>query len=131
MDMRPALPVLATEDLTRVRVDTRTGTQYQELELVYTEYDIGRIKEGYCCIECGEAQVRPFPPKCSVCGFPMKDEQTRQFGLQFDGVTTTGQYKSLEELRAEDEEAKEKARRAREGKPTSSALLPKSIWLPF
>lgn len=125
MDMRPAIPVVATEDLTRVRVDTRTGTRYQELELVYTEYDIGRFRAGYCCIECGEAQASgPFPMACSVCGFPMRTEQTRVFGEQFDGVTTTGPSKSLAELRAEDDELKEKARRDREPKPTSM------IWLP-
>ena len=125
MDMRPALPVDATEDTTRIRVDTRTGTRYQELELVYTEYDIGRIREGYCCIECGEAQPSgPFPVSCCVCGFPMRTEQSRVFAQQFDGVTTIGPSRSLAELRAEDDELKEKARREREPRPTSR------IWLP-
>jgi hypothetical protein len=125
MDMRPALPVDVAEDLTRVRVDTRTGTRYQELELVYTEYDIGRIREGYCCIECGEAQSSgPFPMSCSACGFPMRTEQSRQFAVQFDGVTTIGPSRTLAELRAEDDEVKEKARRAQEPKPTDK------IWLP-
>lgn len=122
--MRPALPVDAVEDLTRVRVDLRTGTQYQELELVYTEYDIGRIRAGYCCIECGEAQERPFPLSCWVCAFPMKTEQSRVFGEQFEGVTTIGPSRSLAELRAEDDEAKEKARRSRGPKRTDR------IWLP-
>ena len=124
MDMRPALPVAVDEDLSRARIDTRTGERYQELEMIYTEYDVGRIRAGYCCIECGEAQERPFPLSCSVCSFPMMTEQTKRFGEQFDGYTTVGPSRSLEELRAEDDEAKEKARRAREGKPTSS------IWLP-
>ena len=122
--MRPALPVLATEDITRVRIDQRTGTRYQELELVFTEYDIGRIREGYCCIECGEAQERPFPLSCSVCAFPMRTEQSRRFAEQFEGVTTAGPSKSLAELRAEDDEIKEKGRRSREPKLTNR------IWLP-
>lgn len=122
--MRPALPVDAAEDMTRTRVDTRTGTVYQEVELVYTEYDIGRIKAGYCCVECGEAQVRPFPMACSACGFPMRTEQSRKFGEQFDGPTTIGPSRSLEELRAEDDEAKERMRRDRGPKLTDR------IWLP-
>jgi hypothetical protein len=122
--MRPAIPVIAAEDPHRVRVDTRTGTRYQELELAYTEYDIGRIREGYCCIECGEAQTRAFPFACSVCAFPMRTEQSRQFGEQFAGVTTIGPSRSLADLRAEDDEAKEKMRRRDEGKPTNR------IWLP-
>ena len=124
--MRPALPVAVDEDTSRIRIDTRNGARYQELEMIYTEYDVGRIREGYCCINagCGEAQERPFPLSCSVCGFPMKTEQSRTFAEQFDGYTTIGPSKSLAELRAEDEEEKEKSRRAREGKPTSS------IWLP-
>lgn len=123
MDRRPALPVSVDLDVGRSRVDTSTGERYQEYEMVYTEYDIGRIRAGYCCIECGEAHEEAFPEKCSICSFPMRDEQTRQFGLQFDGPTTIGPSKSIEELRAEDEEAKERARRQRE-KPTSR------IWLP-
>lgn len=124
MDRRPALPVETAEDTTRIRVDTRTGVRYQELELVYTEYDIGRFREGYCCIECGEAQERPFPLACSVCAFPMKTEQSRRFSEQFEGVTTIGPSRSLAELRAEDEEAKERTRRKNEGKSTSSMWVP-------
>jgi hypothetical protein len=53
----------------------------------------------------------------------MRDRQTQDFGEQFEGYTTVGPSKSLEELRAEDEEAK--ARMAYDkAKPTSS------IWVP-
>ena len=123
-DMRPALPIVATEDVTRVRIDTRTGERIQELELAYSEYDIGRFREGYCCIECGEAQERPFPMSCPVCAFPMRLEQTRKFAEQFDGYKTYGPSKTFEELFAEDEELK--ARKARETPGVSSG----KIWVP-
>lgn len=123
-DMRPALPVAVDRDTKRVRIDTRTGERYEEIEHVYTEYDAGRIRAGYCCLHCGEAQETPFPKKCWVCHYPMRDDQAKDFAEQFDGYTTIGSSRSLEELRAEDEEMKEKARRRREGKPTSS------IWVP-
>lgn len=125
-DMRPALPVVVDRDPTRVRIDTRTGERYEEIEHVFTEYDAGRIRAGYCCFNCGEAQYEAFPKICriSFCAYPMRERQAQDFAEQFDGYTTIGPSRSIAELRAEDEELKEKARRRREGKPTSS------IWLP-
>lgn len=123
--MRPALPVAVDLDTDRVMIDTRTGERIQSYEQTYTEYDVGRIRAGYCCINCGEAQKDgAFPAECWVCRFPMRDEQTARFGEEFKGYTTLGPSRSLAELRLEDAEAKEKARRARDGKPTSS------IWVP-
>lgn len=121
MDMRPAIPVVASEE---AAVWVEDGVPYQDLELVYTDYDIGRFREGYCCIRCGEAQERPFPLSCSGCGFAMKTEQSMWFAAQFAPNATIGPSRSLEDLRAEDEEAKERTRRITEGNPTSM------IWVP-
>ena len=123
MDRKPAIPIIGGQDTRRVRIDTRTGEREQVYEEIYSEYDLGRIREGYCCIHCGEAQEKPFPERCWVCHFPMRNEQTRRFGEEFDGPTTIGPSRSLAEIRAEDEEAKARARYERE-KPTSQ------IWLP-
>lgn len=129
MDLRPAMPVVIDVDTNRYVVDTRTGERLEAYEHVYTEYDVGRIRAGYCCIHCGEAQVeagmpKAFPERCAICHFPMKAEQAQRFAEEFEGYTSVGPSRSLEELRAEDEEAKERARRRFEGKPTSR------IWLP-
>jgi hypothetical protein len=112
-------------DPTRIRIDTRTGEKYREIEQVYTEYDVGRIQAGYCCFNCGEAQDEPFPKVCKIsfCGYPMRERQAQDFAEQFDGYTSIGSGKSVEELRAEDEEAKARAAYGRQ-KPTSS------IWVP-
>lgn len=125
MDRRPALPVAVDVDPTRVSIDTRTGERYQEIEHVYTEYDVGRIRAGYCCLNCGEAQEEPFPKVCRIdfCAYPMRERQAQDFGEQFEGYTTIGPSKSMEELRAEDEEAKARALHEKV-KPTSS------IWVP-
>jgi len=120
-DMRPVLPVAVDEDGKRFGIGP-DGTHYKEYEFVYTEYDAGRLREGYACMECGEAQEVPFPERC-ICGYPMRDDQSRRFAEQFDGPTTIGPSRSIEELRAEDEEQKERARRQRE-KPTSSIIVP-------
>jgi hypothetical protein len=121
LDRRPALPVATDVDTTRFGIGP-DGTKYAEYEFIYTEYDAGRLREGYACMECGEAQEIPFPERC-ICGYPMRDDQSRRFSQQFDGPTTIGPSRSIEELRAEDEEQKERARRERE-KPTSSIIVP-------
>jgi hypothetical protein len=127
MDLQPALPIAVAQDPTRVRVDN-LGIRYEDLERVFSEYDYGRMKAGYCCFECGEVQIKDglpaaFPEACWVCAYPMRERQTRDMEEQFDGEVELG-GRSLADIRAEDEELKEKARRAREGKPTSM------IWVP-
>ena len=117
------MPVAVDRDVNRVRVDPLTGDRYSEVEMIFTEYDVGRIRAGYCCIECGEAQEKAIPERCYICAFPMRDEQARLFAEHFEGYTTIGPSRSLEELRAEDIEKKDRARYLRE-KPTSS------IWVP-
>ena len=129
MDLRPAVPVAVDLDTDRVLIDTRTGERIASYEHVYTEYDVGRIREGYCCINCGEAQRErgmavAFPEKCWVCSFPMRAEQQSRFATEFGGYVSVGPSKSIAELRAEDDEAKEKARRRLEGRPSSR------IWVP-
>ena len=109
-------------------IDTRTGERIQSYEHIYTEYDVGRIRAGYCCIHCGEAQhenglPNAFPERCWVCNFPMRAEQAKRFAEEFEGYVTIGSSKTIAELRLEDEEAKERARR-KLAKPTSR------IWVP-
>lgn len=128
-DLRPAIPVAVDLETDRVDVDTRTGERLQAYDFVFTEYDAGRIRAGYCCIHCGEAQAEnglpvAFPERCSVCAFPIREMQTQRFAEEFKGYGTIGPSRSLEELRAEDDQAKERARRLRDGKSTSM------IWVP-
>ena len=126
MDRRPAVPVAIDDDVNRVYIDTRTGERVKAYNQTYTEYDAGRIRAGYCCINCGEAQEESFPERCWVCRFPMRDMQAQRFAEEFEGYTTVGPSKSLAELRAEDDEAKERAKRQRE-KPTSSIWVPAGV----
>lgn len=148
MDPRPAIPVAVDLDTKRALIDLHTGERLQEYEHIYTEYDAGRIREGYVCINCGESQEaaphracqrcrrlegrtvfhdgKSFPDHCFCCGFPMRAEQTAKFAEQFDGYTTVGPSKSIAQLRLEDVEAKERARRQREGRSTSRIWLPGS-----
>ena len=132
-DFRPAIPVAVDQHGDRVAVDLTTGERRPDYELVFTEYDAGRMRDGYVCINCWEAQVKDglpvaFPERCQVphCGFPMREKQAERFAREFEGYAAPlGPSKSLAELRAEDEEAKERARRILEGKPTSRILVPR------
>lgn len=121
MDRRPALPVAVDVDPYRFRVGP-TGVKEAVYNQTYTQYDAGRIRAGYCCFHCGEAQEEAFPKRC-ICGYPMRERQAQDFAEQFEGYTTVGPSKSIEELRAEDEEAKARAEYAR-NKPTSNIIVP-------
>lgn len=145
MDARPAIPVAIDVDVRRVDIDERTGERIAVYEQVYTEYDVGRIRAGYCCIVCGQHQAHaadnpcrrcqelegrdvfhsgdPFPEHCYMCGFRMRDQQARKFADDFEGYTTIGPSRSIAELRAEDEEAKARAEYDRLKQSSS-------IWVP-
>lgn len=131
-DLRPAIPVAVEVDTDRYLIHSRTGERITQYEHVYTEYDAGRIRAGYCCINCGEAQVtdgglpEAFPEHCWVCAYPMRDEQPKKFAEEFGGYTTLGSAKSRAEMLAEDLVEKEKARRKHQ-KPTSSIWVPRSL----
>lgn len=48
--------------------------------------DIDRIRLGYVCIRCWEPHESPMPEACSLCGYPMRAEQSVQFEKSFRGV---------------------------------------------
>ena len=54
----------------------------------------------------------------------MRELQASRFGQEFEGVTKIEAPRSLAEIRAEDEEQKEIARRVRDGRATSRILVP-------
>lgn len=118
MDRTPALPVAVEPDTNRFEVDPRSGEKFIAVNRTFTPYDLGRIREGYCCLVCGEAQFAPdglpvaFPERC-VCGFPMRAEQTAKFAEEFDGEVTVGPSRSIEEVRAIDDERRAKERESR------------------
>ena len=101
MDPRfPALPVAIDEDPDHVIVQA-DGEIRRHYNLIYKPEDVDRIREGYCCINCGESQVGqkacPLPAACWVCGFPMKEEQAQRFASEFVGDVRVGPSTTIEE----------------------------------
>lgn len=130
MDRRPAVPVAVVDLTDRAAVDLLTGERRVDYEQIYTEYDVGRMRAGYVCAACGEAQDEAFPAVCKYdwCGFPIREKQAQRFAQDFGGFAAPiGPSKSIAQLRAEDDEQKERARRQREGKPTSRILIPRAL----
>ncbi len=129
-DLRPAIPVAVEPDTDRVVINTRTLEKMPSYCLTYTQYDLERIRNGYCCLNCGEAQSEgglpvAFPERCWICEFPMRAEQAQKFAEEFDGPRRVGPSRSLAELRAEDDEVKERERRKREGRNTATIWVPR------
>ncbi len=126
MDHNAALPVAVDAKTGSVRVDLYTGERRADVELIYSEYTIGRFREGYACFSCQEPFEVPFPVECPLCKFRVRDKQAAMLARELRGYTTIGPSRSLEELRAEDDELKEKQRREVDGEPMSSIWVPGS-----
>lgn len=107
------------------------GTLREHFNQIYSEHDIGRIKTGYCCVNCGESQVdhgAPFPEKCWVCGYLMRERQLQRFAMEFVGTVRVGPSTSLEEELAMMEELHERQELAKSGlKRTGSILVPRGF----
>lgn len=118
----PALPVAIEEDPDNVLVyeNGETRTSY---DLTYSEHDIGRIREGYCCIQCGEAQEKAMPKACWVCGFPMRDKQAQRFALEFKGFKRIGPQTSISDELAIAREMYEREEREKDARKLASQIL--------
>ena len=50
-----------------------------------------QVRVGRRCVMCEEPQVKEaFPVQCSLCGFPMRDEQMKYFERLFAGEEWVG-----------------------------------------
>lgn len=89
------------------------------------EESVGRIKAGYVCAKCFEAQDEAFPERCYLCKFPMRDKQPEYVAKNYQGIVRVGSATSIEdEMAFMDEWAEIEARK--------QARMPHkpSIWVP-
>lgn len=120
---RPAIPLALEPDHEYVIVQA-DGQVRDHFNSTYSEDDKERIRLGYCCIQCGEAQYPnpPFPEECCVCRFPMRARQAQRFADEFRGTIRLGPSTSIddelalaEELVAQERLRKEGLKRTRPG----------------
>lgn len=81
---KPVIP-LALEDVPS-RATVLNGREVLEVKARFTPDDIERFRLGYVCMNCFEPHESPFPEKCSLCGYAMRDEQPMEFQRAFRGV---------------------------------------------
>lgn len=127
---RPAVPVEIDEDPDHVLVNSN-GEIRRHVLLIFEEEDVERIRAGYCCIVCGESQVdhgAPFPEKCYLCGFPMRDKQSERFAKEFQGNVRVGPSTSLEDEMALAEEMVQREEMAKLGFDIKNRKP--QIWVP-
>lgn len=63
---------------------------FEGIEEGLTQETFDRIRHGYMCIKCKEPHEQPFPVQCSLCGFPIKDQQRRYLQLLDRGEARLG-----------------------------------------
>src|SRR5262245_37557953 len=122
MNREPAVP-LEYEESDTLYVD-RFGEKRMLSNRYYSSEDTERIRQGYCCIQCGEAQERPFPERCFCCGFEMSRRQALEFARDFRGSAHIGSRVDVDEELEYAAQVVESERRNREG------TAPTTIWLP-
>lgn len=98
---RPAIPIEIEEDTEHVLLQSN-GEVRKHYNMIYSEEDAERIRQGYCCLQCGESVVghgdgKPFPERCAICGFRMRDLQQERYEKEWLGHIRIGPSTSLEE----------------------------------
>lgn len=111
MDPRkPVIPIGVEHDESHVVVH-RDGTIREASMVILSEHDVGRVRAGYVCAVCLEAQEQAFPDKCKVCGFRMSDRQAEYVAQAYQGTIKAGPSSSLEDELAALKELEDKQRR--------------------
>jgi hypothetical protein len=118
----PAVP-LETEESEVVYVD-RHGVKRAMSNRIYSREDTEYIRQGYKCIQCGEAQERAFPERCEFCSHEMAARQALEFARDFRGTVHLGSQVDVDEELEFAAQYVESERRNREG------TAPAQVWLP-
>lgn len=125
MDPRAPAKIVAVEEDPEHVVVTSTG-EVRRAPMVYLdEESVARIRAGYVCAKCFEAQTESLPEKCYLCGFPMRDKQGEYVARNYQGTVRIGSATSLEQEYALMDEWAEIEARKKDRMPRNP-----SIWVP-
>lgn len=123
---RPPARIIEFEHDEEQLVVNSAGEIRHDVMVIMHPEDVEAMRAGYYCAKCYEAQDKPFPEKCWMCGFPMSDKQSEFLAKGYRGNIRVGPSSSLEDELAFMEEWEEKQRREQR----DSILRPTQIWLP-
>lgn len=73
------------------------GIHYNVPTYILTPRQVERVRLGYVCINCLEQHPVPYPEKCHVCPFPMREIQDRVFEGMYLGEVRVGPSTNLDE----------------------------------
>lgn len=124
---KPVIPIGVEHDEDHVVVH-RNGTFRSAVNVVLSEEDVGRIRAGYVCANCLEAQERPFPKECWVCKFPMSEQQPEYVARAYQGTVRTGPSSSLEDELAALDELEERERMKEMGRIVTPQIVVPRSW---
>jgi hypothetical protein len=108
---RPVIPLSVENDEKHVLL-MRNGEARAAANITLHPDDVGRMRAGYVCARCYEAQDKAFPKACWVCGFPMADRQAEFIAKAYQGDKHIGPSSSIADELAAMEELEERQKRA-------------------
>lgn len=125
-DARAPIKIIGVEIDEENLVINSNGEMRHDVLVFVDEEDMGRIRAGYACARCYEVQNDPFPERCWVCRFPMKEKQSEFIAKGYRGNIRVGPSTTIEEEYAVMHEWQEIQVR----KKRDSILNPSQVWLP-
>ena len=108
--MRKPLEILGTEVDDEYLIVKENGEIRYDTRIFINHEDMGAMRAGYYCAKCFEPQEKPFPEKCGVCKFPMRDKQSEFIAKGYRGDIRVGPGSSASDEQAYMEEYAERER---------------------
>ena len=108
---KPVIPISVDQDEKHVLL-LRNGETRAAFNVTFDPHDVGRIRAGYVCARCYEAQDKAFPKACWVCGFPMADRQAEFVAKAYQGERHVGPSTTIADELAAIEELEQRQKRA-------------------
>jgi len=91
---KPVIPIGVEE---AGKVLRHGGHLYNIPCYILDEDGVERVRLGYVCLMCLEPHEQPYPEKCNVCPFPMRELQDEVFRVMYGGEVPVGPSTTLEE----------------------------------
>ena len=96
---RPVIPVAVDESTDELVFFEDGRPPRSPVRVTLNEFDMGRLRAGYICLQCKEDLDVAFPDESPICPYAMAERQPEDFALQFKGTIHVGPSTSLEEER--------------------------------
>ncbi len=111
---RPVIPVAVDESTDELVFFEDGRPPRSPVRVTLTEFDMGRLRAGYICLQCKEDLDNAFPDECPVCHYKMATRQAEDFATQFKGTIHVGPSTTLEDEREIMQEMRRREARERE-----------------